>query len=150
MIETRFGKYPKGSPISYQRKLSSHFILNVLDADFPLLPIENLMVNELNPVLDQKKCTSLDSICVTAEESHNIEEITRLQSNDPKWHAIRKDRLTASVAGDIVKRRAGYTKPFSEKKTNSSAGWFNEDDDKSSFVERERRGEKMQAQEQVI
>ncbi|CAG2198744.1 unnamed protein product [Mytilus edulis] len=106
MIETRFGKYPKGSPISYQRKLSSHFILNVLDADFPLLPIENLMVNELNPVLDQKKCTSLDSICVTAEESHNIEEMTRLQSVDPKWHAIRKDRLTASVAGDIVKRRA--------------------------------------------
>ncbi|CAC5419575.1 DHRS11 [Mytilus coruscus] len=35
MIETRFGKYPKGSPISYQQKLSSHFILNVLDADFP-------------------------------------------------------------------------------------------------------------------
>ncbi|CAC5390005.1 unnamed protein product [Mytilus coruscus] len=116
MIETRFGKYPKGSPISYQQKISSHFILNVSDADFPLLPLENMMENELHLVLEQKKSTSLDSICVTAEESHSIEKMTRLQSIDPKWHAIRKDRLTASVAGDIVKRRAGlYMYMYIEK-----------------------------------
>ncbi|CAC5426122.1 unnamed protein product [Mytilus coruscus] len=65
MVETRFGKYPKGSPIGYQQKLYSHFILNILDADFPLLPLENMMENELYLVLEQKKSTSLDSICVT-------------------------------------------------------------------------------------
>ncbi|VDI58609.1 Hypothetical predicted protein [Mytilus galloprovincialis] len=107
MIDKRFRKCAKGSPISYQQKLSSHFILNVLDADFPLLPLENIMENELHVVLEKKKSTSFDSICVSAEKSHNIEDMIRLQSVDPKWHAIHKDRLTASVAGDIVKRRAG-------------------------------------------
>ncbi|XP_063398732.1 syntaxin-7-like isoform X1 [Mytilus trossulus] len=42
------------------------------------------------------------------------------------------------------------TTKLSEKKPKSSAGWLDEDDDKSPFVEQERRREEMQAQEQVI
>ncbi|KAJ8316523.1 hypothetical protein KUTeg_005930 [Tegillarca granosa] len=33
--------------------------------------------------------------------------LTRLQSLDPKWLAIRKDRITKSVAGVIMKRKFG-------------------------------------------
>ena len=104
---TKFGKFPKGSPLSYQQKLSSHFILNILDADFPILPAENVMVNQASVVLDQRKTTKFNSHHVSPEECADIEEMTRLQSSDPRWHAVRKDRLTASIAGDIVKRRAG-------------------------------------------
>ncbi|KAJ8313194.1 hypothetical protein KUTeg_009250 [Tegillarca granosa] len=52
------------------------------------------------------------------EECHSIENLTRLQSLDPKWHAIRKDRITASVAGDIVKRKADNEPLVSRLKTN--------------------------------
>lgn len=107
MESTKFGQYPKGSPISYQQKMSSHYILNILDAEFPALPVENVMSNQLSLVLDEMKTTKLNSLYVTAEECVQIEEMTRLQSSDPCWHAVRKDRLTASIAGDIVKRRAG-------------------------------------------
>lgn len=38
---------------------------------------------------------------------HQIEEMTQLQSESLKWHALRRERLSESVAGEIVKRRAG-------------------------------------------
>lgn len=37
-----------------------------------------------------------------------MEEMTRLQSESPKWHVLRREILTASVAGEIVKIRADY------------------------------------------
>ena len=39
--------------------------------------------------------------------SIEIDESTRHQSADPKWYKIRKERITASNTGKIVKRRAG-------------------------------------------
>lgn len=83
-------------------------MLNILDAaDFPLLPVTNVMVHEVQLVLSGKKSGHFTSIFVTAEECHQIEEMTRLQSESSKWHALHRERLTASVAGEIVKRRAG-------------------------------------------
>ncbi|XP_076070586.1 uncharacterized protein LOC143042205 [Mytilus galloprovincialis] len=104
--DTKFGKFPTGSAISYQQKLSSHYILNILDEDFPILPVDNVMLNTLQVALDRNKTTSFNAIQVSMDETRTIEVMTRLQSNDPRWHAVRRDRLTASVAGDIVKRRA--------------------------------------------
>jgi hypothetical protein len=46
----------------------------------------------------------LISLKVTQLHSIEIEESTRLQSADPK---LRKERITAFNAGEIVKRRAG-------------------------------------------
>ncbi|XP_062621198.1 uncharacterized protein LOC134282825 [Saccostrea cucullata] len=66
------------------------------------------MQQQLHVILDEKKSGSLSAIYVTEEECHQIEEMTRLQGESPKWHAIRKERITASVSGDIVKRRADF------------------------------------------
>ena len=59
------------------------------------------------PVLSEKQMQQLISLKVTPLHSIEIEESTRLQSSDPKWHKIRKERITSSNAGEIVKRRAG-------------------------------------------
>ncbi|KAJ8300208.1 hypothetical protein KUTeg_021727 [Tegillarca granosa] len=108
MVQTKFGRYSTGFPIGFQQKLSTHFVSNNLDAeDFSPLPVKNVKENEYSVVLDQQKCARFSSISITTEECHSIENLTRLQSLDPKWHAIRKDRITASVAGNIVKRKAG-------------------------------------------
>lgn len=47
----------------------------------------------------------LESLSIFEIQANNIEVATRLQSQDPKWHTIRQDRITASVAGDIIRRR---------------------------------------------
>ncbi|KAJ8300209.1 hypothetical protein KUTeg_021728 [Tegillarca granosa] len=119
MVQTKFGRYSTGSPIGIQQKLSTHFVLNILDAeDFSPLPVKNVKENEYSVVLDRQKCARFSSISITTEECHSIENLTRLQSLDPKWHAIRKDRITASVAGDIVKRKADSEPLVSRLKSN--------------------------------
>ena len=117
-VHTKFGKFPMGSPIGVQQKLQSDYSLNILDTeDFPSLPLQNLMVNNVSIVLDHTKLLKLESLAVTEDQVRDIEKSTRLQSQDPKWHQIRQDRITASVAGDIIKRRKGqysrinYSKP---------------------------------------
>lgn len=42
---------------------------------------------------------------ISETQANNIKVTTRLKSQDPKWHKIRQDRITASVAGDIIRRR---------------------------------------------
>jgi hypothetical protein len=75
-------------------------VLAILDAfEFPRLPAENQVQQELS--------MSFSSIVVSEEESHQFDKITRLQEDSSKWHAIYRERITASVSGDIAKRRAG-------------------------------------------
>lgn len=71
------------------------------------MPVTNVMVHEDELVLNEKKSGNFTSFFMTAKECHQIEEMTRLQAESPKWHALRRERLTASVAGEIVKRCAG-------------------------------------------
>ena len=106
--ETKFGKFPKGSPLAIQNKLQSEYVLNILDAeDYPKLPLNEHMKNRVSIVLNEQKSVSLESLTVTSQQSAEIESMTQLQSKDPKWHRVRKERITASIAGDIVKRRKG-------------------------------------------
>lgn len=82
-------------------------MLNILDAaDFPLLPVTNVIVHEVQLVLSEKKSGNFTLIFVTAEECHQFEEMTRLQSESPKWHALRRERPTASVVGEIGKTKS--------------------------------------------
>ncbi|XP_055999005.1 uncharacterized protein LOC130047656 isoform X3 [Ostrea edulis] len=108
-VDTRFGKFPKGSPLATQQKLHSDYVLSILDAgDFPNIPMKNHMDNELQVVLNYNKSIQFQSLTLSENECFEIEKSTRLQSQDPKWHRIRKDRIIASVAGDIIKRRKEY------------------------------------------
>ena len=65
------------------------------------------MKQQLNVILNEKRDRSFSSIFVSEEDCHHIKEMTRLQGDSSQWHAIRMDRITASLSGDIVKRRAG-------------------------------------------
>lgn len=112
-VMTKFGNFPKGCCVAVQQKLSPMYCINVLDADeFPNLPVSNVMLNNLSICLNKEKQTHLNSIYMNVEEVVQVEELTRLQSDTPKWHAIRRDRITASIIGDIAKRRAGTSIKF--------------------------------------
>lgn len=109
MVHTGFGNFPKGSVISYQQKKSSDqdYLLNLIDVnDFPQLPIRNVMETHVPFVLQEPHLKLLQSLTLTEIECVKIEESTRSQSKDPRWHKLRSERLTASNAGEIAKRRA--------------------------------------------
>lgn len=107
-VSTKFGEFPKGSPIAVQQKLHSNYVLKIMDAeDFPPLPVKNIMINEVSIALDYSKSVKLESLSISETQANNIEVTTRLQSQDPKWHKIRQDRITASFAGDIIRRIKG-------------------------------------------
>ena len=77
------------------------------NTDFPDLPVKNCMSNNVQIALSYNQERRLESLKVTELECREIEGNTRLQGNDPKWHKIRKDRITASNAGQIAKQRKG-------------------------------------------
>lgn len=61
LINTK-GKFSKGSPLAVQQKLSSNYVLNILDAaDSPLLPVTNAMIQEVQLVLNKKKSGNFSS-----------------------------------------------------------------------------------------
>ena len=109
-VQTKFGKFKKGSVISYQQKLSNDYLLNLMEVnDFPNLPVRNVMENNIIYIMNEDQLKKFDSLKVTEVEAIEIEESTRDQSKDPKWHKLRHSRITASTAGEIAKRRAGIT-----------------------------------------
>lgn len=63
------------------------------------------MIKKVSIALDYSKSVKLESLSISEKQPNNIEVTTRLQSQDLKWHKIRQDRITASVAGDIIRRR---------------------------------------------
>ncbi|XP_069109084.1 uncharacterized protein [Argopecten irradians] len=113
MVQTKFGRQQKGCVLSYQQKLSSEYLVNFVDvATFPELPVRNTMINNINTVLNEKQTKLFESLKMSQSECQEVEEFTRLQSNDLRWHKIRSQRITASNAGEIAKRRAGKIYPI--------------------------------------
>ena len=77
--------------------------------DFPNLPVRNVMKDNASFVLSENQLNKFDSLKLTEDEAIEIEENTRNQSKDPKWHKLRHSRITALTAGETAKRRAGIT-----------------------------------------
>lgn len=72
---------------------------------FPPMAVKNIMINEDSIALDYSISVILESLSISEIHANNIEVTTRLQSQDPEWHKILQDRITASLAGDIIRRR---------------------------------------------
>ena len=64
-VDTKFGKFPRGSPLATQQKLHHDYVLSILDAgDFPDIPVKNMMVNELQVVLDYNAYIQFNSLII--------------------------------------------------------------------------------------
>ncbi|XP_028517845.1 uncharacterized protein LOC114576043 [Exaiptasia diaphana] len=66
------------------------------------------MYPNYNTALTQTQATQHSGLEVTMEMAKELEKSTRLQATDPKWHKLRYDRITASKAGEIYKRRRNF------------------------------------------
>ena len=64
LMPTKFGNALKGSPLSYQQKLSREYVINdFLASDFPKLPLEDAGERIMNNVLlclNQEKNAALE------------------------------------------------------------------------------------------
>lgn len=104
-VSTKYGSFPKGSPVSYQQKLSSSYIYNIVSPyEVPGLPVKNVMKNNYNTVLTEEKYIKFEDVKLTQQTILKFEKQTKLQSSTPLWHKLRKTRITASKVGKIYSR----------------------------------------------
>ena len=108
-VNTKYGVFPKGSILAVQQPLHSTYHITIFDGvDFPQLPYNNTIVNNYNYALDQNKYVNFEGLSLSLEEIHNFEEQTRLQSDSPLWHKLRKHRITASKMHGIYIRQKDH------------------------------------------
>ncbi|XP_046577620.1 uncharacterized protein LOC124285440 [Haliotis rubra] len=85
---------------------------------FPDLPLNNSIGPSSIPSdLSDSQKVNLEALSVTYEQSIEIEKSTQAQSSDPKWRKVRQSRLTASVAGSIIKKKRGFENYATSLKT---------------------------------
>ena len=84
-----------------------------------------------------------DTLTISNEKAFEIEESTREQASNERWHAERKHRLTASTFHQLVKRKkitekyiASLLKPESFTSASTSYGKANEDTARKLFVQK--------------
>ena len=138
MAETKFGKSPVGSFLSYQTSFTeSNFSAQVDFTSvpkvngaapdlthyprFPLTTEEEIVISR---VLTDAEQNLLSSLSVDEEKIHQIESSTKEQSASDMWKKERTYRFTASSFQVITKRQRNhdsfaqtimYPKPFSSK-----------------------------------
>lgn len=103
---TKFGNFPRGSPLSYQQAsiLAVQTSINIPDIAFPVLPVRDLIGdNSFNTVLSAAQQENFLSLHVTQEQVKEIEASTRDQASNPRWHKLRAHRLTASKISEVSK-----------------------------------------------
>lgn len=111
-VQTKFGAAPKGSVLSYQQRLTEKYVINdYAHTSFPKLPLPGAgerFENNVSICLDNNKSAKLESLSVTLEMAHNLEEKTREQNESDLWHSLRKKRITASKFGIVAKRISNF------------------------------------------
>ena len=109
---TKFGNAPKGSPLSYQQKLSQEYVINdFLACDFPKLPLEGAgerITNNVQVCLTQERAAALDALAVTREVAIDLEARTVTQGASNLWQLLRSKRITASKFGSCAKRVTNF------------------------------------------
>lgn len=84
----------------------SDYLINVFDGqDFPKLPFQNHMKNNVSKVLNYNESIFFHSLCLAEEEIHKYEELTHLQSGTPLWGQLREHRITSSKMHNIYIRK---------------------------------------------
>ena len=58
--------------------------------------------------LDSNKLVKLESLSVTLEMVHALEEKTREQDESDLWHSLRKKRITASKFGVVARTISNF------------------------------------------
>jgi len=70
---TKFGNALKGSPLSYQQKLSQEYVINdFLACDFPKLPLEDAgerILNNVQVCFNKEKSAALDAVCYSSSRN---------------------------------------------------------------------------------
>ena len=111
-VPSKFGNVPKGCLLSYQQKLSSEYIINDFTCTaFPELPLECAEVrfhNNVSVCLNNQQQATFDSLAVTMDMSHKVQEQTVTQSSSEVWHLLRKRRITASKFGIVARRLSNF------------------------------------------
>ena len=106
--QSKYGKVPRGSILSYQQKLSQDYVINDFSCtNFPELPLdsaETRFENNFSTALSQQQQASIDALSLTKEVSLDIQEKTLMQSANSLWHMLRRKRITASKFGLVARR----------------------------------------------
>ena len=120
-IPTKFGSFPKGSPLALQQSLQAECVMNIYDGNqYPELPVMDRMNNDISFVASLKQSSILQQIFVTEKDVRSLEEKTRDQSKSTLWHKLRKHRITASNVGDVCKRQSNFETLVKRLKTTKS------------------------------
>lgn len=103
LVDSAFGKVPKGCVISYQQplKVKSNINIQLPAFNFPSLSYPDTVLNE-------KQDLFFSSLAISGQQSIDFEMETREQSTTTAWHELRKFRLTASNFKDICSRRKDH------------------------------------------
>ena len=104
---------PKGSVISYQQRLTEKYAINdyarTSICKLPLPDAGERFKNNVSIGLDSNKLAKLESLSVTLEMAHALEEKTREQDESDLWHSLgKKKRITASKFGVVARRISNF------------------------------------------
>ncbi|CAB1314609.1 unnamed protein product [Coregonus sp. 'balchen'] len=114
LVDSIFGKVQTGSILSYQHPPPppGSVVIHEDAPPFPKVPLDGYHLQPTDctyEIMTDQEKLHLSSLSVTLSQSHLIEEATRCQSDTPKWHSLRKERVAASHFREVSHVRGTST-----------------------------------------